>query len=75
MRFCVCMVKGKEVSTHQGNGPCETEVCAYVCASDPNSHRMHQRITHRFYDILHQAPAHVWGWNPSAIIVAHMHSV
>ncbi len=28
-----------------------------------------------FYDILHHAPAHVWGWNPSAIIVVHIYSV
>ncbi len=28
--------------------------------------RVRQRITHR-------APAHVWGWNPSAIMVAHTH--
>ncbi len=34
----------------------------------PNSHRVRQRITHH-------APAHIWGWNPSAIMVAHMHSV
>ncbi len=32
----------------------------------PPPHRVRQRITHH-------APAHVWGWNPSAIMVAHMH--
>ncbi len=25
--------------------------------------------------ILHHAPVHIWGWNPSTIIVAHTHSV
>ncbi len=29
-------------------------------------HRVRQRITHH-------APAHVWGWNPSTIMVSHMH--
>ncbi len=29
----------------------------------------------RFYNILHHAPVHIWGWNPSTIMVAHMHSV
>ena len=46
-----------------------------VVTVTPNSHRMRQRITHSFYDILHHAPAHIWGWNPSKIMVAHMHSV
>ncbi len=41
----------------------------------PNSHRVRQRITHSFYDIPHHVPVHVWGWNPSAIMVAHTHSV
>ncbi len=34
---------------------------------------MRQRITHRFYDVLHHVPVYVWGWNPSVIMVAHMH--
>ena len=41
----------------------------------PNSHRMCQRITRSFYDIPHHAPAHVWHWNPSAIMVVHTHLV
>ena len=32
----------------------------------PRPHRVRQRITHH-------VPAHVWGWNPSVIMVAHMH--
>ncbi len=44
-------------------------------AAFTNSHHMHQRIMHSFYDILHHAPAHIWGWNPSVIMVVHTHSV
>ncbi len=39
----------------------------------PQPHRVRQRITHGFYDIPHHAPAHVWGWNPSVIMVVHTH--
>ncbi len=44
-----------------------------VLSVTPQPHCMRQRITHSFYDIPHHAPAHVWGWNPSAIMVAHTH--
>ncbi len=37
----------------------------------PWSHRVRQRIMHCLYDILHPAPTHIWGWSPSAILVAH----
>ena len=37
----------------------------FTCLT-PQPHRMRQRITHH-------APAHVWGWNPSAIMVVHTH--
>ncbi len=37
----------------------------------PLPHRVRQRITHSFYDIPHHV--HVWGWNPSVIMVVHTH--
>ncbi len=33
----------------------------------------HRKHTKRVTPQPHHAPAHVWGWNPSAIMVAHMH--
>ncbi len=39
----------------------------------PRSHRVRQRIMHSFYDIPHHVPVHVWGCNPSEIMVVHMH--
>ncbi len=39
----------------------------------PRPHRVCQRITHSFYDILHLHQCMFWGWNQSAIMVAHMH--
>ena len=45
-----------------------------VCGNlTPQPHRVRQRITHSFNDIPHHAPVHVWGWNPSTFMVAHMH--
>ncbi len=57
MRLCVCENLGKTRTDLEGP--------AARCLT-PQPHRVCQRITQH-------APAHVWGWNPSTIMVAHVH--
>ncbi len=47
-------------------GKGHTRVLTLIFRFTPQPHRVCQRITHH-------VPAHVWGWNPSAIMVAHTH--
>ncbi len=73
-REAVCLVKGRLLCLYGNQSVYQS--MRFTQPKElltPRPHRCASASHAAFFDILHHAPAHGWGWNPSTIVVVHKH--